>query len=217
MNLNKTENTAVLGIFLAFTGLLAALLLAFFADITAKPIAEAAAESANKSLASVMPPFKSKKTAVFNKIKFTGVYDEKGVLAGVAGETSVKGYGGDIRTLAGMNPDGSIRHVIVLENHETPGLGSNVCVRKEQKTLKTLFSAKKNTSALAPNRILDYYSGKSVTDGTPWKVARDGGDCPYITGATVSSRALCKAVYEIVSVYSQNIQTVQELLKKEDK
>ena len=107
MNLNKTENTAVLGIFLAFTGLLAALLLAFFADITAKPIAEAAAESANKSLASVMPPFKTKKTAVFNKIKFTGVYDEKGVLAGVAGETSVKGYGGDIRTLAGMNPDGS--------------------------------------------------------------------------------------------------------------
>ena len=69
MNLNKTENTAVLGIFLAFTGLLAALLLAFFADITAKPIAEAAAESANKSLASVMPPFKTKKTAVFNKIK----------------------------------------------------------------------------------------------------------------------------------------------------
>ena len=217
MNLNKTENTAVLGIFLALTGLIAALILAFFANITEKPIAQAAAAKANKSLASLMPPFKSKKTAVFNKITFTGVYDEKGIILAVAGETSVKGYGGDIRTLTGMNPDGSIRHVIVLENNETPGLGSNVCVRKEQKTLKYLFSSKKKDSALAPNRILDYYSGKSVTDGTPWKVARDGGDCPYITGATVSSRALCKAVYDIVSVYSQNIQTVQELLKKEDK
>ena len=146
MNLNKTENTAVLGIFLALTGLIAALLLAFFSDITQKPIAQAAEESANKSLISVMPPFKSKKTVVFKNITFSCVYDEKGILIGVAGETSVKGYGGDIRTLVGMNVDGSIRHVIVLDNNETPGLGSNVCVRKEQKNLKTLFTAEKKDS-----------------------------------------------------------------------
>ena len=76
MNLNKTENTAVLGIFLALTGLIAALMLAFFANITEKPIAQAAEESANKSLISVMPPFKSKKTVVFKNITFSCVYDE---------------------------------------------------------------------------------------------------------------------------------------------
>ena len=217
MNLNKTENTAVLGIFLALTGLIAALLLAFFSDITQKPIAQAAEESANKSLISVMLPFKSKKTVVFKNITFSCVYDEKGILIGVAGETSVKGYGGDIRTLVGMNVDGSIRHVIVLDNNETPGLGSNVCVRKEQKNLKTLFTAEKKDSSLAPNRILDYYSGKKINSDSPWKVAKDGGDCPYITGATVSSRALCEAVYEIVSVYSHNQKAVQELSAKEEK
>lgn len=217
MDLNKTENTAVLGIFLALTGFIAALLLAFFARITAEPIAQAAFESANKSLMSVMPPFKSKKTATFENITFTGVFDEKNVLVGIAGETSVKGYGGDIKTLVGMNVDGTIRTVVVLENNETPGLGSNVCVRKEQKTLKTLFAEKKNTSTIAPNRILDYYSGKSATfDSQEWKVAKDGGTCPYITGATVSSRALCKAVYSVVSVYSRNREKIQAgFLQKE--
>ena len=141
------------------------------------------------------------------------------ITLGVAGETSVKGYGGDIKTLVGMNSDGTVRTVIVLENKETPGLGSNVCVRKEQKTLKTLFSKSKKTSALAPNRILDYYSGKSVNSNTaPWQVSKDGGTCPYITGATVSSRALCKVVYHIVSVYSSNRQALQaEFLKTEGK
>ena len=219
MNFNKTENTAVLGVFLALTGFIAAILLAYFSQITAAPIAEAAAESANKSLAAVLPPFKTKKSISFKDITFTAAFDINGQLAGVAGETSVKGYGGDIKTLVGMNSDGTVRTVIVLENKETPGLGSNVCVRKEQKTLKTLFSKSKKTSALAPNRILDYYSGKSINSNTaPWQVSKDGGTCPYITGATVSSRALCKVVYHIVSVYSSNRQALQaEFLKTEGK
>lgn len=218
MNLNKTENTFVLGIFLAVTGLIAALLLAYFARLTAVPIAEAAFKSANKSLASVMPPFAAQKTVVFENMTFIGVFNDKNELLGIAGKSSAKGYGGDIKTLVGMNVDGSIRHVIVLENNETPGLGSNVCVRKEQKTLKTLFSGKKNKSALAPNRILDYYSGKTLQkDSEEWRVVKDGGDCPYITGATVSSRALCKAVYHIVSVYNKNKQAIQTAILKQEK
>lgn len=218
MSLNKTENTFVLGVFLAFTGLTAALLLGYFAQMTAEPIARAAMESANKSLASVMPPFKHKKTVLFKNVSFTGVYNEKNELVGIAGESSAKGYGGDIKTLVGMNVDGSIRTVLVLENNETPGLGSNVCVRKEQKTLKTVMADKKNAPALPPNRILDYYSGKRFSADAPeWKVAKDGGSCPYITGATVSSRALCKAVYKIVSLYTLNAEVIQkELLKQEE-
>ena len=216
MNINKSENIFVLGVILAITGLLAALLMAYFAKITAGPIAEAVYASANRSLVAVMPPFKSKRSIDFNNIKFTGVFNEENKLTGIAGEFSVKGYGGDIKTLVGMNVDGSIRTVLILENNETPGLGSNVCVRKEQKTLKTLFAGEKKSDGLAPNRILDYYSGKSITSSAEWKVAKDGGDCPYITGATVSSRAVCKAVYHIVSVYSANRDAVKaELFKKE--
>ena len=75
MNINKSENIFVLGVILAITGLLAALLMAYFAKITAGPIAEAAYVSANRSLAAVMPPFKSKRSIDFNNIKFTGVFN----------------------------------------------------------------------------------------------------------------------------------------------
>lgn len=206
MNLKNTENTAVLGIFLAFTGFAAALLLAICAKQTAEPIAHAAALEANKSLVSVMPPFKSYKSETFENIRFTAVFDPENKLVGIAGETSVKGYGGEIKTLTGMNPDGSIRSVIVLENNETPGLGSNVCVRKEIKTLKSVFcGGKKSANSLPPNKILDYYSGKSLDkNANAWQITKDGGNCPYITGATVSSRAICKAVYHVVSTYVNN-------------
>lgn len=216
MNINKSENVFILGIILAITGLLAALLMAYFAKITAKPIADAAYAAANRSLLLVMPPFENKRSIVFEKIKFTGVYDKENKLIGIAGEFSEKGYGGDIKTLTGMNADGSIRTVLVIENNETPGLGSNVCVRKEQKNLKTLFNSKSQNNKIAPNKILDYYSGKSITSANEWKVAKDGGDCPYITGATVSSRAICKAVYHTTSVYSLNSELIKaELLKQE--
>ena len=194
MNLNKTENTAILGIFLAFTGLIAALLLAICAKQTAAPIARAAALEANKSLISVMPPFKTQKSTVFNNIRFTAVFDAQGKLAGIAGETSVKGYGGEIKTLAGMNPDGSIRTVIILENNETPGLGSNVCERKFRKTVFNFY--KPLPPGLPPNPILDQFTNLSASPDLEWKVKRDGGTFDFVTGATITSRAILEAVAE---------------------
>ena len=76
MNFNKTENTAVLGVFLALTGFIAAILLAYFSQITAAPIAEAAAESANKSLAAVLPPFKTKKQGC-TQIAYSPLYGRR--------------------------------------------------------------------------------------------------------------------------------------------
>ena len=215
MNLNNSENTAVLGIFLAFTGLIAALLLAFCAKQTAEPIARAAALESDKSLVSVMPPFKTRKNAVFENIRFTAVYDSNSKIVGIAGESSEKGYAGEIKTLVGMNPDASIRTVIVLEHNETPGLGGNVCMRKEQKTLKSIFNtAETSGNALPPNRILDSYSGKKLDKAAKaWQITKDGGDCPYITGATVSSRAICKVVYSITSTYVNNRDAINALFK----
>ena len=204
MNLNKTENTFVLGIFLALTGLLAALLLAYSARVTAAPIAAAAAENANKSLRAVLPHFKSQKTTVFNGITFTAVFDENGKFTGIAGAFNAKGYGGDITTLVGMNPDGTVRTVLITENNETPGLGSNVCTRKEHKTITSIFKSEKNSDALPPNRILDYYSGKSVkTNDAPWKITKDGGTALYATGATVTSRALAQSASEIALTFKK--------------
>ncbi len=217
MNLNKTENTFILGLFLAATGLFAALLLAYFAKITADPIARATAENANKSLELVMPPFKSKKTTTFDGIIFFAVYNEKDELSGIAGELTGKGYGGNIVTLTGMNPDGSIRTVLILDSNETPGLGSNVCIRKEHKNITSIFSSKKNSNAIPPNRILDYYNGKTVHQNSePWKIIKDGGSCEYLTGATITSRAVCNTVYKIVSVYTKNREKILAQMKSSD-
>lgn len=217
MQLSKSENTFVLGLFLAVTGCIAAMLLAFFSRITAAPIAESALQEAGKSLKAVLPECVNQpvKTGIeFEDIKFYGAFDSKSQITGVAGEHSVKGYGGNIRVLVGLNIDGTVRNVLVLENNETPGLGSNVCVRKEQKTLKNLFSSAKTAAdTLPPNRILDYYKGKTVTESdNEWKVEKDGGSCPYLTGATISSRAVCAAVYKITSVYCKNREAVNEEL-----
>ncbi len=204
MNLEKTENTFVLGIFTALVGLLAAVLLAFFAKITAQPIAEANAANAMQSLKAVLPEFNRTAAITIDEIDFCGAFADKKLVA-IAASTVSKGYGGDIKTLVGLNPDGTVRTVVITENNETPGLGSNVCERKIKKTLSSLFKKSDNNSALPPNKILDYYSGKSLSPNDPaWKVAKDGGDCPYITGATVSSRAVAEAVYKVLSVYTQN-------------
>ena len=74
-------------------------------------------------------------------------------------------------------------------------------------------------NTLPPNKILDYYSGKSLDkSANAWQITKDGGSCPYITGATVSSRAVCKAVYMIVSTYVQNRESINsEFTGKEAK
>ncbi|MBQ6136857.1 MAG: FMN-binding protein [Kiritimatiellae bacterium] len=101
------------------------------------------------------------------------------VLCGEEGYTaegrSGEGYGGDIVLMVGFRKDK--RTVIsykVLQAAETPGLGMK---------LKT-------------PEFAGQFAGR---DATALKVKKDGGDIEAITSATITSRAVCKAIADAQS------------------
>jgi Na+-translocating ferredoxin:NAD+ oxidoreductase subunit G len=95
-----------------------------------------------------------------------------GKLTGYAVKTySNDGFSGYIGIMAGFNPDGSIYNLSVLEQKETPGLGT--------KMTDPSFNGQ--------------FRGKNP-EQFKLKVKKDGGQVDAITAATISSRAFCDAV-----------------------
>ena len=220
MNLKKSENIIILGVFLAVTALIAAALLGYFADLTKKPIADAQIAATNASLRAVLPAFDSTEIVEVDGVKYYGAFDKNNQLIGVAGEASTAGYAGAVTAIVGMKLEGVINAVIITKQTETPGLGTNVCERKFTKTLASIIKGEKQTATLAPNKVLDYYTGKKCENGKSFHVSKDGGTAPYITGATVSSRAVAKVISEINLNFNKNNSIIVEKLnafKKEAK
>ena len=202
-NLRENENVAVLGIFLGITALISALVLALVSQLTAKPIAEMQKKTMRLSLKQLsLPDFdnapdkesKTFKTPAGWKAEVMP-FRQKGQLKGFAVKTaSPDGYGGPVEIMAGFTPEGTIKAVLVTSHHETPGLGSKVCERKFRKTIFNIF--KPAPAGLPPNPRLDQFNGKTVPAEADWKVKRDGGDFDFVTGATITSRAVVNAVSE---------------------
>jgi len=86
------------------------------------------------------------------------------------------GYSGDIRLLVGIRADGRLTGVRVLAHKETPGLGDYI--ERERSDWITHFD---NTSLRNP----------SPED---WDVKRYGGTFDQFTGATITPRAVVRAV-----------------------
>ena len=101
-------------------------------------------------------------------------------VGGVVITTTDKGYGGAISVLTGFDRDGNITGVRLLEHSETAGLGANAASPKFTDQFVT--------------------SGTDVPDGT-FAVAKDGGDIDAVTAATISSRAVTRAVNKACAVY----------------
>jgi len=94
------------------------------------------------------------------------------ILNGVAiKSSSAKGYGGDVWLMVGLNADGIINNISVLDHKETPGLGT-----------------KMNTDKFK-NQFLNKNPAQFML-----KPKKDGGDVDALTGATISTRAFCEAV-----------------------
>lgn len=93
-------------------------------------------------------------------------------IVGYAVNTNTKkGFSGNINLMAGFKPDGSIISITVLEQKETPGLGT------------------KMTEPLFKNQFNDKNPSQFSL-----KVKKDGGPVDAITAATISSRAFCDAL-----------------------
>ena len=152
--------------------------------ITADAIAEANAAATKQAVSNVLPAFEnteiSEQTIDDMPIK---VYTATagGEKVGYAVESMTKnGFGGVIRLMVGFAPDGQILNVNVLQQAETPGLGTKM--------------------ADGDNALL-----YSIKDKKAWeiefKVKKDGGELDALTAATISSRAYYDAVQRAYQAY----------------
>jgi len=96
------------------------------------------------------------------------------------------GYAGLIQLLVAISVDGTLLGVRVISHQETPGLGDAI----EEKRSDWIYS----------------FNDRSLTNPKPekWKVKRDAGVFDQFTGATVTPRAIVRAVYNSLVFYQEN-------------
>ncbi|WP_324779074.1 electron transport complex subunit RsxG [Thiobacillus sedimenti] len=109
--------------------------------------------------------------------RFSGV-----VLEAVAPD----GYAGDIALLIGIDADGAVTGVRVTAHRETPGLGDYI--------------------DRAKSPWIDQFVGRSLAHPEPrhWKVAKDGGTFDARAGATITPRAVVKAVRNALEYFARH-------------
>ncbi|MDG1097184.1 MAG: electron transport complex subunit RsxG [Methylophilaceae bacterium] len=103
------------------------------------------------------------------------------------------GYSGDITLLVAVNSDGSLSGVRVIKHTETPGLGDYIDIAKS--TWIKLFD----------NQSLN------KTSDANWVVKKDGGAFDYMAGATITPRALVKAVHKALQYFEANKTTLLQV------
>lgn len=120
---------------------------------------------------------------------FVGVYDGK--TDTVALETQVSGFADKVGLVVAINVDNNTLTGIGVTTHkETPGLGGN---------------AKADPSFAAQ------FKGKSIDKDI--KVTSDGGEISAISGATITSRAVCKGTMQAIEDYKRLKPELLEQLK----
>lgn len=108
------------------------------------------------------------------------------IVAFIIPATAPDGYSGDIQLIVGVNLDGSIAGVRVLNHKETPGLGDKL--------------------ELARSNWILSFDGKSLENPAPaaWAVRKDGGEFDQFTGATITPRAVVGRVKATLEFLQNN-------------
>ena len=170
----KTESTVkyvarLALILLAITAIVAAAL-AGVNSITKPIIEKLNAEKTQKAIQAVLP-------GGGEEVEFT---DESGLVsvvykgeAGYAVQVAPVGFDGAITMMVGVDFEGNVLGISVIDQSETAGLGA-VCAA---------------TTSAGEN-----FRGQFVGMSGTVTVTKDGGEVNAITGATITSRAVCKGV-----------------------
>ena len=99
--------------------------------------------------------------------------------------TVANGYGGKIEVMTGIQTDGEVSGVNILSMEETPGLGAR---GKE-------------------DGFLRQYRGYNSPN---LAVSKDGGEINALSGATITSRAITRAVGEAIEISKNYTSTVSD-------
>ena len=99
---------------------------------------------------------------------------------------ALEGYTGPISLVIGVKANGELAGIRVLQHQETPGLGDQIELKKSDWVLS--------------------FNGLSLTnpEEKAWNVKKDGGQFDQFTGATITPRAIVKAVHKALKLYDQN-------------
>ncbi len=183
---------------LGVVALLASAALAVVSSATAPAIAAAEAKDLRDSLSDVLPAgladndFLKDTVDIDRDGKAVTVYRARrgGELQAVLFKVAERGYSGEIQVLMAVDMDGRTLGVRVLKHTETPGLGDKVELRKD-------------------DWVLDF-NGKSLGDPAPekWAVKKDNGVFDQFAGATITPRAVVKAVKGGLAFYAARKQDI---------
>lgn len=189
------KNALVLGLFAIGTvGLVAVL-----QQATAGRIANAEREAQVRALSEILPQGSYDNHLLDNSIQlhdpllgskspqtaYIALKDGK-PSAVILRATAPDGYSGAIHLLIGIQADGRLAGVRVLGHRETPGLGDKI--------------------ELAKSAWIRSFDGKSLSnpgeDG--WAVKKDRGEFDQFAGATITPRAVVKAVHKALQYFDAN-------------
>lgn len=100
--------------------------------------------------------------------------------------SALDGYNGEIKMLIAIKASGAVAGVRVISHKETPGLGDKIEVAKTD--------------------WINEFNNKTLTNPAEklWKVKKDGGVFDQFTGATITPRAIVKAVHRALDYYQIN-------------
>lgn len=156
--------------------------LALTNNVTAEKIAANEQASKEQSMQTVCPEA-AKFEELIPDVLYCGTLDN-GEVAGYAISTAAQGYGGQVKVMTGIQ-NGSIVAVDVFYNDdETPGLGKNT----SNETFRDQFKGLLTDSEISVS-----------------KDSSDGQTIDAVTSATISSRAVTKAVNEALDIYNENV------------
>jgi electron transport complex protein RnfG len=162
--------------------------------LTKEPIEASKKAKQENAIKIVLPPFEkiapveTFTIAELGDFKVFRAYDNNDQFVGAAVESfSKNGFSGEISIMVGFDIDGNIVDYSVLNQKETPGLGT--------KMVDWFKTEKGNQSIKSKNPVK-----------TNFTVSKDGGEIDAITAATISSRAFLEAVRSAYRIYAESIQ-----------
>jgi electron transport complex protein RnfG len=192
--MSKKESTFLnMTITLFVITVIAGVSLGFINDITKGPKAKAKLERKVNALKQVLPEFNNNPVEDVKLIKLETAKDSVEIYSAFLNDdnagtaivgSSDKGFSGLVKVMVGFKPDGTIKNIAVLEQKETPGLGTKM---KDDKFISQYRDKNPSTFNL--------------------KVTKDGGEVDALTGATISTRAFSEATQMAYDVFVQNNQS----------
>jgi len=187
----KKVKSSFINMFLSLlvVGLLSGFSLGYVYERTKEPIEKAKFEKKLKAIKQVLPKIDNnpmeKAVRIYDKALkdsidlYPGFFNNK--LVGVATTGfSYNGFNGLVKIIVGFDPKGEILDIAVLDQKETPGLGTKIQTRK----------------------FIEQFVGKNPGK-INMKVKKDGGSIDAISGATITTRAFSESVVTAYQAYSK--------------